>query len=110
MILSGVCGEFKNNIPIESLGWSWDNKICFPLCACMENKKICHLKQDDYIDESHPGSYLLKSLQSHELILVPIRIDKIITDLLLLDNSEGETFIAVDTLQLLDILAMCPGW
>ncbi len=109
MILSGIYGEFKNNVPMASLGWSWDNKIGFPLCTCIQNKKIIHLKQDDCADESNPNSYLLRALQSSELILVPISTDNIITELLLLDNPEGNTFISADTLHLLDILAMNLG-
>jgi len=94
---SGIYGESKNNLPMASLGWSWDNKIGFPLCTCIQNKKIIHLNQDDCADESNPNFYLLKALQSSELILVPITTDKIISDLLLLDNPGGNTFISADT-------------
>jgi diguanylate cyclase (GGDEF)-like protein/putative nucleotidyltransferase with HDIG domain len=106
MIVPGaIRGEFQNNLPITTVGCNWLEESCLPMSACIQNEKIFHIKEGQDNSDSH----LLKSLQSNELLLVPISTDRKVTDLLLIDNHEGKVAVSPDTVKALNILAVNAG-
>ncbi|HUU40697.1 MAG TPA: diguanylate cyclase [Desulfatiglandales bacterium] len=105
-------GDFQGNPPINAAGCIWNEEIGILSSACIQNKKILHIKHDHLKhcpDRSAFGSFLLEALQSRELLLVPISTDRSITDLLLIDNQDGTITISLDTVKVLDILALNLG-
>ncbi|MEW5800478.1 MAG: GGDEF domain-containing protein [bacterium] len=99
-------GEFQGNLPITTVGCTWDEEIGTPLSTCIQKKKIICLKNDQ---EDEAGACLLKNLQSTELLLVPISTDQGVSHLLLIDNGEGIVAISSDTVKVIDILSLNLG-
>jgi len=163
-------GEFPGNLPITTVGCGFDEEICLPLSACIQDKNIIHLRRDRVEGEivkgeggegegegetgrgplgsqsycpvgqqagspvgqqsgsplvSPPLSHssiccLLKSLQSDELLLVPIGNDQGApqdrvkkpghsSHLLLIDNQGENVHISSDTIKVIEILSMNLG-
>jgi len=105
-------GDFHGNPPDDPAGCRWNREIDILSSTCIQNKRIVHIKHDHLKhcqDESAFGFHLLEALQSSELLLIPISTDRTITDLLLIDNQNGTISISLDTIKVLDILALNLG-
>lgn len=102
-----VCGNFVDNQTLITVGYELDDEIGLALFNCTKNKKISHIRY--YNDDVTPASCLLKSLSSNELLLVPIKTNKKVMDLFLIDNPMENVFISDDLLKVLDILAVNVG-
>ncbi len=102
-----VCGNFEDNQTLVTVGYELDDEIGLALFNCTKNKKISHIRY--YNDDVTPASCLLKSLSSNELLLVPIKTNKKVMDLFLIDNPMENVFISDDLIKVLDILAVNVG-
>jgi len=102
-----VCGNFEDNQALVTAGCELDEEIGLPLFNCTKNQKIFHIRYDN--DDVTPASCLVKSLSSKELFLVPIKTNKKIMDLFLIDNPNENVFISDDLINVLDILAVNVG-
>ncbi|MEW6380187.1 MAG: HDOD domain-containing protein [bacterium] len=107
IIPQASCGEFPDNTPLTTLGLSWDDEIGALLSTSIRDKKILHLKNGQ--SESVPEINFLKALQSSNTLLVPIRTDQKVNDLLLIDNHDNSVAISSDTIKVIEILALNLG-
>ncbi|MGA1874644.1 MAG: HDOD domain-containing protein, partial [bacterium] len=108
IIPQGVCGIFQSNLPIITTGCNLDEEIGSPFLTCIQSRNIVHLDSRKCAEKT-PDFYLLKTMQSQEMILIPISSGEGVADLLLLDNPQRDVFISSDTIQFLDLLAMNLG-
>ncbi|MCL6584713.1 MAG: sensor domain-containing diguanylate cyclase, partial [bacterium] len=102
-----TCGQFPNHLSITSVGLSWDDEIGSCLLPSIQEQKILHLKSEQ--SSQLPAIQLLRAMQSSELLIVPIRTDQKVTDLLLIDNQDARVAISPDTIKVIEILAMNLG-
>ena len=101
-----VYGKFRGNHPMTTIGCNWNDRICLTLHKIILEKKILHITKSGIRDTNTPQSYLLETLESQTLYLLPIGDHRKVTDILLLDSPREDISISSDDFYLLEILAL----